>query len=340
MKRFATGFSLLSIITLGITTHVGSAAAYDVLLTNDDGYGSYGIDALRRSLEVAGHTVYVSTPMADQSGRSSAINTASGQPVRFVTHVADREWAVDGTPVDAVNAALFGLLPAVLPEGEAIDLVISGINKGDNVATSINHSGTVGAAVFALRHGVAAIAVSVGHDYAGIMAQRMARANGDAARVAELQTLIDKNDQAGADAAASLVAEVVDSVGPEFLEEGLALNINVPNGAVDVRGTRVTRSVNGEAFELRIQADGAGGLVLQSKVEGPLAAAYAGSPVADEEFSPDLTAEGQAFAYGYATISILDGNYDATESRSLAAQYLGCRLSRVAVVDGVWCGLF
>lgn len=338
--RFAAArlFSVFRLYVAALTFVIASGAniafAYDILLTNDDGYGSYGNVTLKAALEAAGHTVYVSTPIAGQSGQSSAFNTASGQPVRFVTHVPNREWAVDGTPVDAVNAALNGLLPSVLSADKKVDLVIAGVNKGDNVATSINHSGTVGAAMYALRHGVAAIAVSVGHDYAGIMAQRQAQASGDTTKADALQAMIDKNDHAGADMAAALAVEVIDSVGPEFLRAGLALNINVPNAAVSSHGTRVTRSVNGEAFELRIQSDEGGGLVLKSNANGPLAAAYSGSPVPAEEFAPDLSVEGQAFAYGYNTISILDGNYDARASSATAAQQLACRLRTLAEVDG------
>lgn len=151
LGRISNNLTCLSVVAATLAFFAGSASAYDILLTNDDGYGSYGNIALKRALEAAGHTIYVSTPIEDQSGKSSAVNTASGQPVSFVTHVPKREWAVGGTPVDAVNAAFFGLLPTVLPNGKSVDLVISGINKGDNVAASTHYSGTVGAALFALR---------------------------------------------------------------------------------------------------------------------------------------------------------------------------------------------
>lgn len=335
MRSLRAPWTYAVAVAVMTTSSANTAAAYDILLTNDDGYGSYGNVALKSALEAAGHTVYVSTPVADQSGQSSAFNTTSGQPIHFIAHVPNREWAVDGTPVDAVNAALNGLLPAALPAGETVDLVISGINKGDNVAASIHHSGTVGAALYASRRGIAAIAVSVGHDYAGIMAQRQAEATGDTAKAAELQASIERNDHAGADAAAKLVLKVIDTLGLDSLRGGMVLNINVPNGAVTSRGTRLTRSVAGEAFELRIQSDGANGLVLKSHANGPLAAAYSGSPVPTSEFAPDLTLEGHAFAYGYTTISILDGNYDARTSTASAAQQLACRLRVIAAVDGL-----
>ena len=94
-----------------------------ILLTNDDGYGSYGIDAVRDALTGAGHTVYISAPAENQSGKSGSINTDHGGAVAFTEEVTDTEWSIEGTPADSVSAALFGL-----PIPVEIDLVVSGAN--------------------------------------------------------------------------------------------------------------------------------------------------------------------------------------------------------------------
>ncbi|WP_101759715.1 5'/3'-nucleotidase SurE [Oceanicoccus sp. KOV_DT_Chl] len=140
-------------LVAAVTAVALPVSALNILLTNDDGYGSYGITAMQSALESAGHTVYVSAPAENQSGKSGGINTHYGESVGFIEYVGGKQWAVEGTPADAVSAGLFGLLPAVLPEGEAIDLVVSGINDGENIARFANASGTVGAAMFALRRG-------------------------------------------------------------------------------------------------------------------------------------------------------------------------------------------
>ena len=104
---------LLSFIVATGTSAVSAPAnaGLNILLSNDDCYGSYGITAMQASLEAAGHTVYVSAPADNQSGKSGAINTDHGAAVAFTEEVAGKEWSIDGTPADSVSAALFGLLP-------------------------------------------------------------------------------------------------------------------------------------------------------------------------------------------------------------------------------------
>lgn len=127
-----------------------------VLVTNDDGVGADGIDALVKALEDRGDVeVVVVAPLENQSG--SGGKTTDGELV-----VTDAETisghpakAVDGFPADSVVWALGegGIEP---------DLVVSGINDGQNVGPLVDISGTVGAARQAVQLGVPALATSQG----------------------------------------------------------------------------------------------------------------------------------------------------------------------------------
>src|SRR5260221_2588104 len=107
-----------------------------IWLTNDDGIYGAGLKALAAGLEGFA-TVSVVAPSREQSGAAQSLTLR--QPI--ICHsVGERQWAVDGTPADAVIVALHRLLP------EPPDLVISGINFGANLGEKFYYSGTVGAA--------------------------------------------------------------------------------------------------------------------------------------------------------------------------------------------------
>jgi 5'-nucleotidase len=138
------------------TTATTEPAPLDVLVTNDDGYDAVGIDALVEALRAEpGLEVTVVAPATNQSGTGdkttegdvahSDQETASGYPAV----------AVEGFPADSVLVALdeLGLTP---------DLVVSGINVGQNIGPLADISGTVGAAKTAQRQGLPALAVSQG----------------------------------------------------------------------------------------------------------------------------------------------------------------------------------
>lgn len=127
-----------------------------VLVTNDDGVGAEGIDALVNALEDRGDVeVVVVAPLENQSGSGGKTTdgeltvtdaeTISGHPAK----------AVDGFPADTVVWAL-GV------GGIEADLVISGINEGQNIGPLVDISGTVGAARQAAQLGVPAVATSQG----------------------------------------------------------------------------------------------------------------------------------------------------------------------------------
>ncbi len=129
-----------------------------ILLTNDDSIHSPGLWAAAEALDPLGF-VHVVAPRNQQSGtgRSMPIHS-SGIIEEMTLHVNDKDWpvyAVDGSPGQAV---LHGIYDVV--QGRP-DLVVSGINYGENVGTGITISGTVGAALEAASLGIPALAVSM-----------------------------------------------------------------------------------------------------------------------------------------------------------------------------------
>ena len=127
-----------------------------VLVTNDDGVAAPGIDALVEALSVRdGIEVVVVAPARNQSG--SGGRTTEGEVVATETTTASGHpaTAVEGYPADSVRWAL-------TEGGVKPDLVISGINEGQNIGPLVPLSGTVGAARQAAQMGVPALAVSQG----------------------------------------------------------------------------------------------------------------------------------------------------------------------------------
>jgi 5'-nucleotidase len=122
-----------------------------VLLTNDDGYQAEGLRALAEALgDLA--TVSIVAPSLERSGAAQSLTLR--QPI--VCHeVAEREWAVDGTPADCVIVGVHKLLE------ETPDLIISGINHGANLGENVYYSGTVGAAREGALHHIPSMAISL-----------------------------------------------------------------------------------------------------------------------------------------------------------------------------------
>lgn len=127
-----------------------------ILVTNDDGVSSEGIAALVAALSPMAEVV-VSAPAENHSGGSQAV-TLFSKPVEVETLApagAKARYSVRGTPTDS---AIFGLLE--LARDKPFDMVVSGVNKGENVGGAVPVSGTIGAARQAAMMGVPAIAVS------------------------------------------------------------------------------------------------------------------------------------------------------------------------------------
>ncbi len=129
-----------------------------ILLTNDDSIHSPGLWAAAEALDPLGF-VHVVAPRNQQTstGHSMPIHS-SGIIEKMPLHVNGRDWevfAVDGSPGQAVNHGVFEVI------GSKPDLVVSGINYGENIGSSLTISGTVGAALEAASLGIPALAVSM-----------------------------------------------------------------------------------------------------------------------------------------------------------------------------------
>lgn len=128
-----------------------------ILVTNDDGIQSPAIWAMAEALTALGEvTIAAPDQQYSGAGRSYAGRTGLSQqvpvPAGSRIHAA---YSLDGTPAKAVVFGLFKLFPDQLP-----DLVVSGINYGENPGTCITSSGTVGAAMESAVNGIPALAVS------------------------------------------------------------------------------------------------------------------------------------------------------------------------------------
>ncbi len=122
-----------------------------ILVSNDDGYLSTGIQTLAAALrEVA--EVDVVAPDRNQSAASQSLTLS--KPLRVHEH-GDRVYSVDGTPSDCVNIAVSSLFD------KQPDMVISGINDGPNLGDDVIYSGTVAAAIEGRHLGYPALAVSM-----------------------------------------------------------------------------------------------------------------------------------------------------------------------------------
>ena len=123
-----------------------------VLVTNDDGYDAEGIKLLTEIAESLAKEVWVVAPSEENSGAGHSLTVRRSIDV---SQLSDRKFSVDGTPTDCVIIALNQLMRDSKP-----DLVLSGINRGVNIAEDVTYSGTIGAAYEAAIAGVRAIAFS------------------------------------------------------------------------------------------------------------------------------------------------------------------------------------
>ncbi len=123
-----------------------------ILLTNDDGIHAPGLAVLEKIARDISEDVWVVAPEVEQSGKSRALTLT--EPVR-VRDAGDHRWGVTGTPTDCVLIALQKLMRSKRP-----DLILSGVNNGQNMAGDTSLSGTVAAALMGTEMGVRSISLS------------------------------------------------------------------------------------------------------------------------------------------------------------------------------------
>jgi 5'-nucleotidase len=126
-----------------------------ILVTNDDGINAPGLEVLEhiaRDLAGPDGEVWTVAPAFEQSGVGHCISYT--RPM-MIAKLSDHRYATEGSPADCVLAAIYDVLDGAKP-----DLILSGVNRGNNAAENVLYSGTIGAAMEGALQGVPAIALS------------------------------------------------------------------------------------------------------------------------------------------------------------------------------------
>ncbi|HOS97395.1 MAG TPA: 5'/3'-nucleotidase SurE [Deltaproteobacteria bacterium] len=177
------------------------------LLTNDDGIYAQGLASIKHELEKIGEVVVIA-PLTEQSAVGHAITISD--PLKVIPVHRSGEfygWGITGSPADCVKLGISCIME------HAPDVVVSGINRGENVGINVLYSGTVSAATEALILGFTGMALSVDN----FLAPDYRAASTFGARLARM--LAARNEPLP-----------------------YALNVNCPSaGPEDVRGVRLTR---------------------------------------------------------------------------------------------------
>jgi 5'-nucleotidase len=126
-----------------------------ILVTNDDGIHAPGLSVLENIARSLSDDVWVVAPETDQSGVSHSLSL--NDPLRL-REISPKHYAVKGTPTDCVIMAVRHIMAECRP-----DLVLSGVNRGQNVAEDVTYSGTVAAAMEGTILGVPSVALSQGY---------------------------------------------------------------------------------------------------------------------------------------------------------------------------------
>ncbi len=243
-----------------------------ILITNDDGLYSSGLKASYEALRDLGD-VYVVAPMIQRSGVGRSISIMT--PIRMQrVHVNGMDvYAVDGTPTDAVILGIYEVI------GDIPDLIVSGINLGENLSTeAVTTSGTVCSALEGATQGSKAIAISL-----------------------EMPDH-EKFEVFPKDFDFSLAKTVLRRIALKVLERGLpegidVLNVNVPSKAVSDRivVTRLARKLYRTKVEKRYDPRGREyywiyGVEIESEEEGTDIYALKRGYISVTPISVDLTA--------------------------------------------------
>lgn len=125
-----------------------------ILLTNDDGIHAEGLAVLERIAGALSDDVWIVAPETDQSGLSHSLTLF--HPLRL-RQLGEKKFALSGTPTDCVIMGVKRLMPG------PPDLVLSGVNAGQNICDDVTYSGTVAGAIEGMMLGFRSIALSQAH---------------------------------------------------------------------------------------------------------------------------------------------------------------------------------
>jgi len=274
-------FSFLLVLTQNALADKGEPLR--IVLTNDDGYREVGIRKMKQALEHAGHLVTVVAPMSERSGSGAALNLTA---IRF-KQIDPSEWAIDATPATCVYIALSTIV------AEAPDLVVSGINNGNNTGAVTPFSGTVGATIAAIYsdlsggpRSIPAIAFST-----------------DAPVDSEIDPAgFESHFEDVAIFAVNLI-ENLQLHGEPLLPERVALNVNYPPLArEEIKGVKINTQGNG--FDIKLN-------FIEQNVDGKQV--FVPTLVEQARHTPELQlSDVSAFNNGFITIVPIDGNYSAS----------------------------
>ncbi len=187
-----------------------------ILITNDDGINAPGLAVLDAiATEIAGPKgeVWTVAPAFEQSGVGHCISYV--HPT-LIAELGPRRFAAEGSPADCVLAGLYDVLADSPP-----DLVLSGVNRGNNAAENVLYSGTIGGAMEAALQGLPAIALSQYYGPGNIT--------------------LGNGFEAAARHGADVIRKLLDHGQWDESDYRVFYNVNFPPlPAADVRGTRVT----------------------------------------------------------------------------------------------------
>jgi 5'-nucleotidase len=199
-----------------------------ILVTNDDGINAPGLDICSDIARALSDEVWIVAPEFDQSGVSHSLSL--NDPLRKRA-AGERRFAIKGTPTDCVIMGVRHIL-----DGKCPDLILSGVNRGSNVADDVSYSGTIAAAIEGTILGIPSIALSQSY--------------GAASR-----------QQPHWDTALRFGPGLIRKVLAEGIPKGVLVNINFPDCRPDeVIGTAVTVQGKRDQDWLRIdeRTDGRG----------------------------------------------------------------------------------
>lgn len=179
-----------------------------ILVTNDDGIHAPGLLTAERIARALSDDVWVVAPESDQSGVSHSLSL--NDPLRL-REVGEKRFAVKGTPTDCVIMAVKHIM-----SDEPPDLVLSGVNRGQNVAEDVSYSGTIAGAIEGTILGIRSIALSQAYG-------------------------IETRHAIPYETAEAHAPGIIRTILEEGFPEGSLININFPNATPDgVRGVQIT----------------------------------------------------------------------------------------------------
>tara|TARA_B100001939_G_scaffold337982_1_gene343022 strand:+ start:6096 stop:6878 length:783 start_codon:yes stop_codon:yes gene_type:complete len=190
-----------------------------ILITNDDGIHAPGLKLLEEIARQLSDDVWVVAPEVEQSGMGHALTLA--EPLRY-RKLEERRYAVRGTPTDCVMMAMHKII-----EGDKPTLLLSGINRGGNLAEDMTYSGTIAAAMEGTICGIPSIALS--------------------------QEISSVNRQTPFAVAQEFALPVIRDILTQSWEDGILVNVNFPPDIRNIHGIKTTQQGFRDEAELFVK---------------------------------------------------------------------------------------